>query len=122
MASQAISVETLPSYNPANGEIAERIRKTDPEDLDAIVHNAGFAGVEWQRTPVVDRCALLSRLKQTILAKRNELADTIVRESGKPRVEALFADIFVSLDTAAYYAKNLPRFLHSERVPHHSSA
>ncbi len=57
-----------------------------------------------------------------MLAARNELAAIVVRESGKPRVEALFSDVFVSLDTAAYYAANLQKLLAPERVPHHSSA
>lgn len=43
-------------------------------------------------------------------------------ESGKPRVEALFADVFVALDTAEYYARNAERLLRAERVPHHSTA
>jgi succinate-semialdehyde dehydrogenase/glutarate-semialdehyde dehydrogenase len=45
-----------------------------------------------------------------------------VRESGKPRVEALFADIFVALDSAEYWAKNATSVLRTQRVPHHSLA
>src|SRR5690348_2858523 len=56
------------------------------------------------------------------MASRNELADTVVSESGKPRVEALFADIFVALDSADYWSKNARAMLRSERVPHHSIA
>jgi succinate-semialdehyde dehydrogenase/glutarate-semialdehyde dehydrogenase len=56
-----------------------------------------------------------------MLASRDALADAVVRESGKPRVEALFADIFVALDTAAYFSKNAARLLRPERVAHHST-
>src|SRR5579859_1415324 len=121
MASQAISPEVLPSYNPATGEVFENIPKTDTREIAGIIGNARRAQEKWRTTSVTERCALLGELKEAILSSRNELADTIVRESGKPRVEALFADIFVSLDTAAYYAKNLRKLLQSERVPHHSS-
>jgi succinate-semialdehyde dehydrogenase/glutarate-semialdehyde dehydrogenase len=34
----------------------------------------------------------------------------------------LFADIFVAVDTAAYFAKNARHLLSPERVPHHSTA
>ncbi|HJZ66193.1 MAG TPA: aldehyde dehydrogenase family protein [Candidatus Acidoferrum sp.] len=122
MATQAISPDVLPSYNPATGEISESIPKTDAREIAAIVAGARRAQEKWQTASVAQRCALLTKLKETILASRNKLADTIIRESGKPRVEALFADIFVSLDTAAHYAKNLAKLLKSERVPHHSSA
>jgi succinate-semialdehyde dehydrogenase/glutarate-semialdehyde dehydrogenase len=56
------------------------------------------------------------------MASRNELADSLVRESGKPRVEALFADIFVALDSAEYWSKNAASVLRTQRVPHHSTA
>jgi acyl-CoA reductase-like NAD-dependent aldehyde dehydrogenase len=122
MATQAISAETLPSYNPATGEISETIPKTRPEEIGAIVARARIAQEKWRGTSIADRCVLFDRLRKAILAARNELADTVVRESGKPRVEALFADVFVSLDTAAYSTRTLPKLLRPERVPHHSSA
>jgi len=56
------------------------------------------------------------------MTQRDALADAVVGESGKPRVEALFADIFVAVDTAAYFAKEGRRLLSPERVPHHSTA
>ena len=122
MATQAISVDTLPSYNPATGEVVEEIPRTDPNKIPAIVARAKSAQEKWRETSIADRCALLNRLKQTMLAARNDLAAIVVRESGKPHVEALFSDVFVSLDTAAYYSANLAKLLSPERVPHHSSA
>jgi acyl-CoA reductase-like NAD-dependent aldehyde dehydrogenase len=122
MATQAVSAETLPSYNPATGEVSESIPRTHPEELREIIARARDAQQVWRTTSIAERSALLNRLRETILAARNELADTVVRESGKPKVEALFSDVFVSLDTAAYYAKNLRKLLQPERIPHHSSA
>lgn len=122
MASQAISAETLPSYNPATGEVSEEIPKTHPEELPAIVAQARTAQEKWRETSLHERRALLLRLKQVLLDARNVFAEIVVRESGKPHVEALFSDVFVSLDTAAYYQSNLAKLLRPERVPHHSSA
>lgn len=61
-------------------------------------------------------------LRNKILEARDHLTDAVVRESGKPRVEAKFADLFVSLDTADYYAKHGAKLLAPEKVPHHSTA
>jgi len=61
-------------------------------------------------------------LRDCMMASRDVLANAVVAESGKPRVEALFADLFVALDTAQYFSKNGAKLLRSERVPHHSSA
>jgi acyl-CoA reductase-like NAD-dependent aldehyde dehydrogenase len=122
MATQAISVDTLPSYNPATGQIVEQIPRTQPDEIPAIVARAKSAQEKWRDTSIATRCTLLNRLKQEMLAARNDLASIVVRESGKPHVEALFSDVFVSLDTAAYYSANLAKLLAPERVPHHSSA
>ena len=61
-------------------------------------------------------------LRDRIMASRNELAEAVVRESGKPRVEALFADVFVALDSAEYWSRNAVEALRTRRVPHHSTA
>src|SRR5246127_3671965 len=122
MATQAISPDVLPSYNPATGEVSENICKTDAKEIAGIVTDAHRAQEKWAATSIAERCALLAKLKETILSSRNELADTIVRESGKPRVEALFADIFVALDSAEYWSRKAPAALRRERVPHHSLA
>jgi len=122
MAATAISVDTLPSINPATGETLGYFEKTSPTALPQIVARARAAQAAWGRVPIGERCARLRDLRDRIMAQRDALADAVVAESGKPRVEALFADIFVAVDTAAYFAKNAARLLLPERVPHHSTA
>ncbi len=122
MAATAISVDTLPSINPATGETLGYFEKTPPTALPQILARARTAQADWALLPVRERCKRLGTLRERILSSRNSLADAVVAESGKPRVEALFADIFVALDSAEYFAKNAPRLLRTERVPHHSLA
>src|SRR6266852_3144009 len=122
MAATAISVDTLPSINPATGETLGYFEKTPPTALPQILARARTAQADWALLPVRERCKRLGTLRERILSSRNVLADAVVAESGKPRVEALFADIFVALDTAAHFSKNAPRLLRPERVPHHSTA
>src|SRR5260370_31618770 len=122
MAATAISVDTLPSINPATGETLGYFEKTPPTALPQILARARTAQADWALLPVRERCKQLGTLRERILSSRNALADAVVAESGKPRVEAQFADIFVAVDTAAYFAKNAERLLSRERVPHHSTA
>src|SRR6266852_2129668 len=106
MAATAISVDTLPSINPATGETLGYFEKTPPTALPQILARARAAQACWALLPVRERCKRLGTLGERILSSRNILADAVVAESGKPRVEALFADIFVALDSAEYFAKN----------------
>jgi acyl-CoA reductase-like NAD-dependent aldehyde dehydrogenase len=122
MAATAISVDTLPSINPATGETLGYFEKTAAAALPQIVGRARSAQVAWSHDSVHERCVALGELRDRIMSSREALADAVVAESGKPRVEALFADIFVGVDTAAYFAKNAGQLLEPERVPHHSLA
>src|ERR1700726_2417677 len=122
MAATAISVDTLPSINPATGENLGYFEKTPPSLLPQIMQRARPAQTAWVRIPMRERCARIGALRDKIMSSRDALADAVVAESGKPRVEAIFADIFVAVDTAAYFAKNAGALLSPERVPHHSTA
>jgi succinate-semialdehyde dehydrogenase/glutarate-semialdehyde dehydrogenase len=122
MAATAIPIDSLPSISPATGEVLAQFEKTSASVLPEIVSRARLAQRDWAKVPIRDRCAKLHDLREQIMALRNELADAVVRESGKPRVEALFADIFVALDSAKYWSRNAVSALRTRRVPHHSTA
>jgi acyl-CoA reductase-like NAD-dependent aldehyde dehydrogenase len=122
MATTVIPVETIPSIDPATGKILGQLEKTPPAVLPEIVKRARSAQLAWAAVPAGKRCAQLRILREHMFASRNALADAIVSESGKPRVEALFADLFVALDTAEYFSRHGERLLWPEPVPHHANA
>src|SRR5882724_2705615 len=122
MAATAIPIDTLPSINPATGAVVGHFERTPPSLLPEIVSSARAAQSEWAKVSIRDRCAKLRVLGERILASRNELADAVVLESGKPRVEALCADIFVAVDSAKHWSENAAAVLRTQRIPHHSTA
>jgi len=122
MAATAIPIDTLPSINPATGEVLAHFERTPASQLPEIISRARIAQSVWAKLPIRNRCEKLRGLRDRIMASRKELADAVVRESGKPRVEALFADIFVALDSAEYWSRNAASALRTRRVPHHSTA
>ncbi|MGC1617438.1 MAG: aldehyde dehydrogenase family protein [Candidatus Acidiferrum sp.] len=122
MAATAIPVDTIPSIDPATGKTIAQIDRTLPSTLPEILARARSAQAAWSAIRIEKRCAQLRVLRECMIASRNALADAVVAESGKPRVEALFADLFVALDTAEYFSKHGARVLRPERVPHHSIA
>lgn len=122
MAATAIPVDTLPSINPATGEVVGHLEKTLPGQLPGLISRARVTQSAWAKIEIRERCAKMRVLRERMMASRDALAEVVVRESGKPRVEALFADIFVGLDTAEYFSRNAERLLKAESVPHHSTA
>jgi len=122
MAATAIPIDTLPSINPATGEVLAHFERTPAASLPEVVSRARLAQRDRAKLPFPDRCVKLHGLRDRIMTSRNELTDAVVLESGKPRVEALFADIFVALDSAEYWSRNAANALRTQRVPHHSTA
>ncbi|MBV8515702.1 MAG: aldehyde dehydrogenase family protein, partial [Acidobacteria bacterium] len=122
MVTAAISAERIPSVDPATGEVKSWFAATPPDEVASVVTRVRVAQKNWASRPIGDRCRLLNALREKMFGSRGALADAVVRESGKPRAEALFSDIFVSLDTAGYLAANAEQMLAPERVPHHNIA
>ncbi len=122
MPAPAVLSTSLSSLDPATGEVLGRFDSTRLSALPGLLTRARRVQAEWTSTPIRARCSFLSALRNQIYRRRDELADAVIRETGKPRVEALFADLFVTLDSASYYATFAPAMLKPERVQHHSVA
>jgi len=122
MAATAVPLNALASIDPATGETLGYVEATPASTLPDVLLRARTAQTAWSRLPITKRCAHLRKLRDAIMSSRTELAEAVVRESGKPRVEALFADIFVAVDSAAYFAQNTARVLRAKRLSHHSTA
>jgi succinate-semialdehyde dehydrogenase/glutarate-semialdehyde dehydrogenase len=113
----------LESVDPATGEVIARFELTLPAEVPRILESARAAQSAWSERALGARCALLARLRDVLYQRRREIAEVVTRETGKPLVESLFADVLVSLDTADYYARrrSLRRMgLRPVRVPHHN--
>ena len=122
MATPATFSSQIESIDPASGKVIARFEATLMAELPRIVARARRVQAEWAAQPLRARCAQARRLQAAIYTRREEIAELVTRESGKPRVEALFADVLVSLDFAGYYASRAPRLLRPERVSHHNLA
>ncbi len=112
----------IDSIDPATNQVLARFEATRSSDLTNILERARAAQQEWSARPLAERCAMLRRLRDAIYARREEIADVISRETGKPRVEAIFAEILLALDATDFLARQAPRWLRPERVPHHNLA
>jgi succinate-semialdehyde dehydrogenase/glutarate-semialdehyde dehydrogenase len=116
------SAGTIDSIDPASGAVNASFAATSAADLPEIFERARIAQKEWAARPLRERCNFLRQLRDVICDSRDEIAGIITRETGKPRVEALFAEILLALDTADFLARRAPRWLRAERVPHHNVA
>jgi malonate-semialdehyde dehydrogenase (acetylating) / methylmalonate-semialdehyde dehydrogenase len=80
--------ETLPVYNPATGEVIERVPLSGAAEVDAAVQAAVAAFPAWSRTPLMERVRLMFRFKALLEEHFEELAAIVTRHHGKTLDEA----------------------------------
>ncbi|MGC5171325.1 NAD-dependent succinate-semialdehyde dehydrogenase [Microbacterium sp. DT81.1] len=92
--------------NPATGETLATYDTFTDEQVEAAIAAASAAHRDWSRnSSVADRARLVRRVAELHRERREELADTIVREMGKPR-EAALAEVDFAADIVEFYADN----------------
>jgi aldehyde dehydrogenase (NAD+) len=69
-----------------------------------------------RRLTVAERLARLAALRAVVLARREEVVDRVVRDTGKSRTDALVSEVFGVLDNLAWLEKHAPAALADERV------
>ncbi|MGA1821457.1 MAG: aldehyde dehydrogenase family protein [Thermoplasmatota archaeon] len=108
--------DSLDSVDPATGEILGTVVNSGRADVEKAVERSRKAFAEWSGRSFRERAAVMRKARSIMIAKRNELADLIVRETGKPRLEAVLHDLHFSLDDLLYYEKNSEKLLRDEKV------
>lgn len=90
--------------NPARpDEVLGEIALVDAAQADAAVATATAAFPAWAATPAGERCRILRRAADLVVARRHELAALEVLETAKPWREA-DADVAEAVDFLRYYA------------------
>jgi len=102
--------------NPATGETVKTYPTITDAELEAAIAAAAEAHRTWSKsTTVEERAALVRRVGELHVERRQELAEIIVREMGKP-IEQALAEADFAGDIYGYYADNAAEFLKDEPV------
>ncbi len=102
--------------NPATLEVVGTVAATDPAAVQHVVDEAAAAAERWAATPPAERRASLLRTGEAVLARADEIADTVVSETGKPRTEAFTTELFPALDAITWLARHAEKVLAPERL------
>ena len=106
----------LVSVNPATLEPVGAVRRTDPGKLPQVVAAARAAQEQWRAAGSTARAAVLRAAARDVRSHADEIADSIVAETAKPRTEAIAGELYTAVDHALWLAKHAPRVLADERV------
>lgn len=102
--------------NPATGETVREYATVSEDELQRAIDRAADAYHSWSRTTTVgDRAALIARVAELHRQRREQLAEIIVREMGKPLSQAL-GEVDFAAAIYQYYADNGAAFLADEEI------
>ncbi len=102
--------------NPATGEKVQEYPEITDQELDSAIGKADEAHRTWsQTTSVAERAAMIQKVADMHVERRETLAAIAVKEMGKPMEQALMEVDFCG-DIYGYYAENAEEFLADEPI------
>ncbi|MBP7736774.1 MAG: aldehyde dehydrogenase family protein [Spirochaetes bacterium] len=114
------SVQTVDKticINPGNGETIGDYLVNTKEDLHNAVLSARLAQPAWAALPVKKRAQYIIRIRDYIMDNLDDISETISRDNGKTRIDALATEVLTSTMSVTYYCKNAKRFLKDRSLP-----
>lgn len=106
---------TFPVRSPLDGSTLATLPAMGAGEVASAVAAARAAQVEWAEVPPGKRARRMRDLARVLARRGEEIADTVRRETGKPRVEAV-AEVLVTAELIRYYAAAAPGRLAPRRV------
>ena len=101
--------------NPATEESCGRYAAYDAEVLDAALKAAEEAFESWSQLSMGERADWMRRLAAALEARRPEITDLLIAETGKPRSNADY-DFGMLLTCLRFFSEEVQR-LHTETIP-----
>lgn len=102
--------------DPATAEVIATYPTSTDAEIQAAIEAAAKTARSWARTTTVaERAALLAKVGKLHEQRREQLADVIVREMGKPRDQSL-GEVDFCAAIYQYYADNAEKFLADEPI------
>lgn len=110
------------SRDPRSGKVWRQFPAAARDDVAGVVAAARAAQPTWAARPPGMRLDALRRFHDLLYSRRHEIARLISRETGKPAVEALSAEVAVVLDDVRYLLGAVPKALAAPWTAAHSLA
>ncbi|OLO38056.1 succinate-semialdehyde dehydrogenase (NADP(+)) [Alkalihalophilus pseudofirmus] len=106
---------SLKVFNPATGDVIKELRTNTYEEVQQALENGDRAFQEWSKLNAHKRSDLLKKWSQAIQEHREEIAEIITLESGKPLKEGL-GEVDYATSYIDWYAEEAKR-IYGRTIP-----
>ncbi|MHA6250872.1 NAD-dependent succinate-semialdehyde dehydrogenase [Oceanobacillus sp. CAU 1775] len=113
-------VDLLTVKNPATGEIVNTVERDSVEEIENKIEDAHVAFSSWKKRNAHDRSSLLKKWSQLIQENKEEIAELMTRENGKPIFESR-GEVDYATSYIDWYAEEAKR-IYGRIIPSHDNA
>ncbi|CAM5505190.1 aldehyde dehydrogenase family protein [Streptomyces hirsutus] len=112
----AAGPDVIEVVNPVDGQVIATVPAGTVEDVDAAVRAARAALPAWAATPPAERGARLAALRDVLVARQDEIAQTVTAELGAPLKLSRTVHAAVPIAVAGSYAELAATYPFEERT------
>ena len=105
----------IQTINPATEEPINEYELMTKEEVFSIAKKSRDAFLEWKTTDISERAVFLRNSADILRQKKNEFAELITQEMGKP-IKQSISEIEKCALTCEVYADNSEKWLHPEQI------
>ncbi|GAA1363237.1 aldehyde dehydrogenase family protein [Streptomyces beijiangensis] len=112
----AATADTIAVVNPADEQVIGHVPAGTAQDVDTAVRAARAAFPAWAATAPAERAALIAALRDQLVARKDEIAETITAELGAPLPFSQMVHAGVPVLVAGSYAELAATYAFEEKV------
>lgn len=106
---------TYPLYSPYNGQFIANISAADEQDVQRAIEGAHQAFLTFRERPAYERANILAAVVEQLKARKEELVEVLVKETGKP-IRLARTELERTINTYQFSAEEAKR-LYGETIP-----
>ncbi|MGW5863956.1 aldehyde dehydrogenase family protein [Streptomyces sp. NPDC055239] len=112
----AVGTDTITVLNPADEQPIGQVPAGTAQDIDAAVGAAREAFPAWAATPPAERAALIGALRDQLVARKDEIAETVTAELGSPLPFSQMVHAGVPILVSGSYAELAATYAFEEKI------
>ncbi|TRO66151.1 aldehyde dehydrogenase family protein [Streptomyces sp. IB201691-2A2] len=112
----AAGTDAIAVVNPADEQVIAHVPAGTADDVDAAVRAARGALPAWAATPPAERAARITALRDVLVARKDEIAETVTSELGSPLKLSQAVHVGAPIAVAGSYAELAASYAFEEKV------
>ncbi|MFI6281045.1 aldehyde dehydrogenase family protein [Streptomyces sp. NPDC050988] len=112
----AAGTDAIAVVNPADEQVIAHVPAGTADDVDAAVRAARGALPAWAATPPAERAARIAALRDVLVARKEEIAETVTAELGSPLKLSQAVHVGAPIAVAGSYAELAASYAFEEKV------